>query len=51
MGYLDADGVKTYKTVKAKIDYNFTVQKTGYVQVFVENSSGKTVTVDGTYIK
>lgn len=51
VGYLDADGVKTYKTVKAKIDYNFTVQKTGYVQVFVENSSGKTVTVDGTYIK
>lgn len=51
VGYLDADGEKTYKTVKGQIDYDFTVLKTGYVQVFVENSSGKTVTASGTYIK
>ena len=51
VGYLDADQVKHYKTVKAKIKQNFTIQKTGYIKVFVENNSGKTVTVTGSYIK
>ena len=27
------------------------IQKTGYIEVFVENSSGKTVTASGTYTK
>lgn len=51
VGYLDEDQIKHYKTVKAKIDYDFTIKKTGYIQVFVENNSGKTVTVSGSYIK
>ena len=51
VGYLDADKVKHYKTVKAEINHNFIIQKTGYIEVFVENSSGKTVTASGTYTK
>lgn len=51
VGYLDADQVKHYKTVKAKICQNFTIQKTGYIKVFVENNSGKTVKVTGDYTK
>lgn len=51
VGYLDKDNVKYYKTAKAKIDQSFIIQKTGYIKVFVENNSGKTVTVTGTYIK
>lgn len=51
VGYLDEDEVKHYKTAKAKINQSFTIQKTGYIKVFVENNSGKTVTVTGTYIK
>ena len=51
IGYLDKDQIKHYKTVKAKIDYDFTIKKTGYIQVFVENNSGKTVTASGSYIK
>ena len=51
VGYLDADKVKHYKTVKAEINHNFIIQKSGYIEVFVENSSGKTVTASGTYTK
>ena len=51
VGYLDADKVKHYKTVKAEINHNFIIQKTGYIEPFVENSSGKTVTASGTYTK
>ena len=51
VGYLDADKVKHYKTVKAEINHNFIIQKTGYIEVFVENSSGKIVTASGTYTK
>ena len=51
VGYIDKDEVKHYKTVKGKINHSFTIQKTGYIQVFVENNSGKTVTVTGNYIK
>ena len=51
VGYVDEDEVKHYKTVKAEINHNFTIQKTGYIQVFVENNSGKTVTVTGNYVK
>ena len=51
VGYIDEDQVKHYKTVKAKIYQNFTIQKTGYIKVFVENNSGKTVKVTGDYTK
>ena len=51
VGYLDADKVKHYQNVKAEINHNFIIQKTGYIEVFVENSSGKTVTASGTYTK
>lgn len=51
VGYIDEDQIKHYKTVKTKINHNFTIQKTGYIKVFVENSSGKTVTAIGKYIK
>lgn len=51
VGYLDENQVKHYKTVKAKIDHNFTIKKTGYIKVFVENNSGKTVKVTGDYTK
>lgn len=51
VGYLDEDQVKHYKIVKAEINQDFIIKKTGYIKVFVENNSGKTVKVTGNYKK
>lgn len=51
VGYLDADGVKHYKSVKSKINSSIKIQSSGNIKFFVENSSGKSVTVKGYYIK
>ena len=51
VGYLDEDQVKHYKTVKAEINHDFIIKKTGYIKVFVQNNSGETVKVTGSYKK
>lgn len=51
VGYLDVNGVKYYKTVKSKINSSIKIQSSGNIKFFVENSSGKSVTVKGYYIK
>ena len=43
--------IKIFPTDKVKEISNKIIQKTGYIEVFVENSSGKTVTASGTYTK
>lgn len=49
-GIIRPDGKISYVSGKRSLAHTFRISKTGIYQVFVSNSSGKTVTVKGSYV-